>query len=164
LAFDRDPRKANLTFLQLALGYVIGRVFIARLLLPQYLKGELLSAYQLLRQRFDAGVQRTASAIFLGTRGLADGLRLYLTALLLEQFTGWDPYLSVLVMGAVTIAYTYLGGMEAVIWTDLVQLLIYLLGAVVAGAFILGRVHGGWEAYVSVGRAAGKFTWLNLSP
>jgi solute:Na+ symporter, SSS family len=164
LAFDSDPNRANLTFLQLALGFALGRVAIAWLLLPQYLRGELLSAYQLLRQRFDAGVQRTASAIFLCTRAIADGLRLYLTALLLWQFTGWDPYASVLVLAGVTIAYTYLGGMEAVLWTDLVQLLVYLLGAAVAGLCIVRMVPGGWEGYVAVGEEAGKFTWLNLSP
>src|SRR5262245_31779738 len=83
LAFKRDG--GNLTFLQLSLGYVLGRALIAWLLLPQYLHGGLLSAYQLLRQRFDASVQRTASGLFLLTRSVADGLRLYLTALLLHQ-------------------------------------------------------------------------------
>src|SRR5262249_59467542 len=78
----------NLTFIQLALGYVVGRILIAWLLLPQYFKGEILSAYQVLRQRFDVRVQRTASALFLLTRSVADGLRLYLTALLLHLFTG----------------------------------------------------------------------------
>ena len=103
----------NLTFLQLAFGFVIGRILIAWLLLPQYLRGELFSAYQVLRERFDARVQRTASAIFLLTRAVADGLRLYLAALLLQQFTGWDSSLSVLVIGGATIFYTFLGGMQA---------------------------------------------------
>src|SRR5438094_5914232 len=89
----------DLTFLQLTFGYVVGRVLIAWLLLPQYLRGELFSAYQLLRQRFNAAVQRTASGLFLFTRAIADGLRLYLAALLLEQFTGWDSQVSVLVIG-----------------------------------------------------------------
>src|SRR5207302_6797524 len=85
-----DPKAGNLTFLQLAFGYVIGRILIAWLLLPQYLGGHLVSAYQLLRERFNPAVQRTASGIFLLTRAIADGLRLYLAALLLAQFTGWS--------------------------------------------------------------------------
>src|SRR5713101_5712788 len=85
-----NPAGGNLTFLQLSFGYVIGRILIAWLLLPQYLRGELFSAYELLRQRFNAAVQRTASGLFLLTRAIADGLRLYLAALLLEQFTGWN--------------------------------------------------------------------------
>src|SRR5262249_23488736 len=93
LAFNRAG--GNLTFLQLAVGYILGRALIAWFLVPQYLRGELLSAYQLLRQRFDVSAQRTASAIFLLTRCVADGLRLYLAALLLEQFTGWNVYASV---------------------------------------------------------------------
>src|SRR5579872_4772346 len=108
LAFKRDG--GNLMFLQLAFGYVIGRMLIAWLLLPQYLQGRLVSAYQLLRQRFNPAVQRTASGIFLLTRAVADGLRLYLAALLLEQFTGWDVSASVLVIGLLTVVYTYLGG------------------------------------------------------
>ena len=138
LAFRRptawDPEPGNLTFLQLSLGYVIGRMLIAWLLLPQYLRKELYSAYELLRQRFNPAVQRTASGLFLLTRAVADGLRLYLAALLLEQFTGWNSHVSVLVIGVATMFYTYLGGMQAVIWTDLVQFAIYIAGAVVAAS------------------------------
>jgi Na+/proline symporter len=100
LAFNR--KGGNLTFLQLSFGYVVGRILIAWVLLPQYLHGRLFSAYQLLRQRFNPAVQRTASGIFLLTRAVADGLRLYLAALLLEQFTGWSTPVSILVIGAAT--------------------------------------------------------------
>jgi SSS family transporter len=147
----------NLTFLQLAFGYFVGRIVIAWLLLPQYLGGKLVSAYQLLRQRFNPAVQRTASAIFLLTRVAADGLRLYLAALLLEQFTGWGTPISILVIGAATMLYTYLGGMQAVIWTDLIQFAIYITGALLAGYFILANVHGGWAGFVAAGDAADKF-------
>jgi len=126
----------NLAFLQLALGYMLGRVVVAVLLLPAYFRGEWFTAYQLLRQRFSPAVQRTASALFLLTRTLADGLRLYLTALLIGQFTGWGLVQAVLAMALVTLFYTYLGGMEAVIWTDLVQFLVYILGAVLAGVIL----------------------------
>ncbi|HEX4590316.1 MAG TPA: sodium/solute symporter, partial [Gemmataceae bacterium] len=147
----------NLTFLQLTFGYIVGRILIALLLLPQYLRGELFSAYQLLKARFDVRVQRTASALFLITRTVADGLRLWLTGLLLQQFTGWDIATSVLVLGGVTIVYTYLGGMEAVIWTDLVQFVIYIAGAILAGWFMLHMLPGHWSEFVAVNKAAGKF-------
>jgi SSS family transporter len=153
----------NLTFLQLAFGYVLGRALIAWLLLPQYLRGEVLSAYQVLQRRFDASVQRTASGLFLLTRAVADGLRLYLAALLLQVFTGWNGYVAVLVIGLVSSAYTYLGGIQAIVWTDLVQMLIYLGGAVVAGVCLLYLVPGGLAGYLEQGQAAGKFVWLNLS-
>src|SRR5438132_9551805 len=84
-----NPAGGNITFLQLSLGYIVGRILIAWWLLPQYMRGELFSAYQLLRERFNPAVQRTASAIFLATRMVADGLRLFLAALLIQQFTGW---------------------------------------------------------------------------
>jgi SSS family transporter len=158
-----NPQGGNLTFLQLAFGYVIGRILIAWLLLPQYLRGELFSAYQLLQQRFDTTVQRTASGLFLLTRAVADGLRLYLAALLLHIFTGWSSPLAVLAIGAATMVYTYLGGMQAVIWTDLIQFVIYILGALLAGGIILYSVPCGWEGFVAVGAQAGKFRLLDFS-
>jgi SSS family transporter len=161
LAFN--PAGGNLTFLQLSFGYIVGRILIAWLLLPMYLRGDLLSAYQLLRQRFSPAVQRTASAIFLLTRAVADGLRLYLAALLVNQFTGWPTAVSVLVTAAVTMIYTYLGGVQAVIWTDLIQFVLYIAGAVIACFFILGQVQGGAEAFFQVGETAGKFQLLDFS-
>lgn len=159
-----DPVAGNLTFLQLAFGYIVGRIVIAWLLLPQYLRGELFSAYQLLRDRFSPAVQRTASGLFLITRTIVDGLRLCLTALLLQQFTGWDIRVSILALGFVTLVYTYLGGMEAVIWTDLVQFVIYVSGALVAAWFILDLLPGGIAEFVRVNGEAGKFQVIDLDP
>ncbi len=158
-----NPSGGNLTFLQLSLGYMVGRMLIAWWLLPQYLKGELFSAYQLLRERFSPSVQRMASGIFLLTRMVADGLRLYLAALLIEQFTGWSIEASVLVLGAVTILYTYFGGMQAVIWTDMIQFTIYILGALFAGYSILGYLNGGWHELWTVGAASDKWKLIDLS-
>jgi SSS family transporter len=161
LAFN--PNGGNFAFLQLALGFVVGRVLIAWFLLPQYLDGELLSAYQLLQQRFSRSVQRTASGLFLLTRVVADGLRLYLAALLLQQFTGWDDAVSVLAIGGTTILYTLLGGMKAVIWTDLIQFSIYILGAVVAGLCIVQQIPGGTSEYLAAGERAHKFSTFFFS-
>ncbi len=152
----------DFTFLQLAIGYIIGRMVVAWVLLPQYLRGELFSAYQLLKERFDVRVQRTASALFLITRTVADGLRLWLTGLLLQQFTGWHIATSILVLGGVTIVYTYLGGMEAVIWTDLAQFIIYISGAIVAAVFIIYLLPGGWNEFVQVNSDAGRFRVFDL--
>lgn len=160
LAFN--PTGGNLAFLQLAIGYIFGRCLIAWLLLPQYLNGELLTAYQLLRNKFSAAVQRTASGLFLVTRTAADGMRLFLTALLLKQFAGWDITISVLVMGIATIVYTYLGGMEAVIWTDFIQFVVYMLGAIIAAGFILVAIPGGWSGFVAQGFEAGKFALFDF--
>jgi SSS family transporter len=153
----------NLTFLQLALGFVIGRALIAWFLLPQYFRGELFSAYQLLRERFNPVVQRVASGLFLMTRAGADGLRLYLAALLLGQLTGWDIYVSVLAMGGVTIVYTYLGGMQAIIWTDLIQFAIYVTGAVIAACVLLNDLPGGWGEFLRLGQDAHKFEMFDLT-
>ncbi|HEV8061877.1 MAG TPA: sodium:solute symporter [Gemmataceae bacterium] len=158
-----NPHGGNLTFLQLSLGYIVGRMLIAWWLLPQYLRGELFSAYQLLRERFSPAVQRTASGIFLLTRMIADGLRLYLAGLLIEQFTGWSIEASVLALGATTILYTYFGGMQAVIWTDMIQFTVYILGALFAGYMIVSFLPGGWSELWNVGGQAGKLKLFDLS-
>src|SRR6478609_9044650 len=150
-----NPNGGNLTFLQLAFGYVLGRCLVAWVLLPQYMRGDLFSAYQVLQQRFNPSVQRVASGLFLATRTVADGLRIFLTALLL-QYVGWGVEPAILVVGVVTIVYTYLGGMKAVIWTDLVQFLIKIAGAGLAGVFVLKLLPGGWDAFLAGGEAADK--------
>ncbi len=150
----------NLTFLQLAFGYIVGRCLVAWLLLPLYMRGELFSAYQVLREKFGPAVQRAASGLFLITRTIADGLRLFLTALVI-QYVGLDVETAILLVGVVTIVYTFLGGMKAVLWTDLIQFVIKITGAVLAGVFVLMQLHGGWQQYVEVGTAANKFVWLD---
>jgi solute:Na+ symporter, SSS family len=154
----------DMTFLQLAFGYIVGRIVIAWLLLPQYLRGELFSAYQVLRQRFGPSVQRTASALFLLTRTVADGLRLYLAGLLLHHCTQWNIELSIMAMALVTLAYTFLGGMKAVIWTDVIQFVLKIGGALVAGAVILRQLPDGWHTLLNEGELAGKFSVFNFSP
>jgi len=163
LAFDRgSPGKpgGNLMFLQLCLGYIVGRCLVAWLLLPQYMEGNLFSAYEVLKKKFNPSVQRVASALFLITRTIADGLRIYLTALLLV-IVGWGVGPSILIVGIVTIVYTYLGGMKAVIWTDLIQFVIKISGAALAAGFVLYLLPGGWDQFVSIGKDAGKFEFLN---
>jgi len=161
LAFN--PAGGNLTFLQLALGYLVGRVLIAIVLLPGYFQGQYISAYEVLRKKFDARVQRSASCLFILTRTIADGLRLFLTALLLQQFTQWSMPVSILTMGIITVIYTYMGGMQAVLWTDCVQFLIYTLGALIAGGLLVSYIPEGWSGFLRAGDAAGKFTLIDLS-
>ncbi|MFM8393687.1 MAG: sodium:solute symporter, partial [Acidobacteriota bacterium] len=173
----------DFTFMQLVIGYMIGRIVVTVLFVPLLFKGELLTVYQLLGDRFGTGVRRLASVLFLTTRSLADGFRLFATGLVLaalllakpgadELARSWFPtlnptytilILSVLVMGIATIIYTYLGGMTAVIWTDVIQLVIYLVGAVVAAWILIDRTPGGWGEIVEVGTAAGKFAWFDFS-
>lgn len=155
-----NPHGGNFTFLQLSFGYIIGRALVAWLLLPQYMNGELFSAYEVLKQRFDPSVQRVASGLFLLTRTVADGLRIFLTALLLQFVLGGIAP-AIVVVGVVTIVYTYLGGMKAVIWTDLIQFVIKITGAALAGVFVLHLLPGGWDQFLIEGGAAGKFRLID---
>jgi SSS family transporter len=153
----------NFTFLQLVTGYMIGRLVIVALFIPLYFRGELFTVYQVLDKRFGGSVKRTAASLFLVTRSVADGIRLYATALVLVALTGWADPQSILIIGAVTILYTYLGGMSAVIWTDVVQLVIYVVGALVAAMILLQRIPGGWGEVVSVGNEFHKFQLIDFS-
>jgi SSS family transporter len=153
----------NLTFLQLVTGYMIGRLVIVALFIPLYFRGELFTVYQVLDRRFGGSVKRTAASLFLVTRSVADGIRLYATALVLVALTGWADPQSILIIGAVTILYTYLGGMSAVIWTDVIQLVIYVGGALVAAVILLERMPGGWGEVVAVGTEFHKFQLIDFS-
>ncbi len=160
-----DPSKGiaagDLTFLQLSFGYIVGRCVVAWFLIPQYMKGDLFSAYQVLQQRFNPTVQRVASVLFLITRTIADGLRIFLTALLLK-YIGISVGQAILVVGSVTIVYTYLGGMKAVLWTDLVQFVIKISGAALAGIFVIYLLPGGFDEFITVGEANHKFKLIEL--
>ena len=173
----------DFTFLQLVFGYLIGRVVVSVVFVPAYFRGELLTVYQLLGERFGTGMKRLTSGLFLVTRTLSDGFRLFATGLVLAALLrsmpgfdaalgGWFPgtdltfpllAVSVLVIGAATIVYTYLGGIAAVIWTDVIQLVVYLLGALVATAILLVNIPGGWSEIVAVGREADKFRLFDFT-
>lgn len=157
-----NPDGGNLTFIQLSFGYIVGRCLVSWLLLPLYMKGELFSAYQVLREKFGPAVQRVASGLFLITRTIADGLRLFLTALVI-QYIGLNVEQAILLVGIVTIVYTFLGGMKAVLWTDLIQFVIKITGAALAGIFVLQQLDGGWQQYVEIGEANAKFKWLDTT-
>jgi solute:Na+ symporter, SSS family len=175
---------SDFTFLQLVIGYLLGRVAVSVLLIPAYFRGSVLTAYQLLGERFGTATRRLASFVFIATRSLADGFRLFATALVLAALLdasgtvttavgAWLPgvspattllALSVVVIGLATVFYTYHGGMTAVVWTDVVQLGVYLAGATVAADILLHRIPGGWQEVAAVAGPRGKlrvfdFTW-----
>ncbi len=157
-AFSRD-----MTWLQIPLGFLLGRFVVVFLLLPQYFTGSFYTAYDVLHQRFGGATQRAASAMFIITRSLADGLRLFLSAIVLQEMTGIPLHWAVIVMGVATIIYTFFGGIRAVLVTDLVQFVIYIGGAIAALALIVNRLPGGWDQLVTVGQAAGKLRVFDLT-
>src|SRR5262245_26384116 len=153
----------NWTFLQLAAGYVIGRIIVSVVFLPCYFGGALVTSYQLLQQRFGPSVSTVAAGLFLVTRSLADGIRLFATALVISIVTGVPVAWTVVILGAAMIVYTVRGGSAAVIWTDVVQMFIYVAGALVVFVALLRQIPGGWGEVVRLGSAAGKFTVLDLA-
>lgn len=149
--------RGDLTFLQLAFGYLVGRIGVASLLLPGYFEGTQETAYQRLERRFGVGARRIASAAFLVTRALGDGVRVFATAIPLAIITSWSIPAGILAVGLVTIFYTWVGGLRAVVWVDVIQLVFYVLGAV---ATIIIATH---EPVRTLGYAwaAGKLTVID---
>ena len=153
----------NFTFLQLVTGYMIGRLAVVVLFIPQYFRGELFTVYQLLEKRFGGAAKRIAALLFLVTRSLADGIRLYATAIVIVALTGWSDVAAILLVGLVTMLYTYLGGMSAVVWTDVAQFVIYVAGALIAAWLLLQQIPGGWDGVLAAGTAAGKFRLFDFT-
>jgi SSS family transporter len=165
LTFISIPATAyqtDLWFLQLAFGYLIGRIAIAWLLLPRYFAGELVTAYQLLELRFGTGTRRFASAIFMVTRALADSVRIFAASIPIALVTGLPYWQSILLAGTFTLIYTWIGGLRAVIWIDVVQLMIYVVGGVAAVYVLAQHVPGGWSAIVQTASAADKLGVVHL--
>jgi solute:Na+ symporter, SSS family len=154
----------NLTFLQLVFGYLIGRVLIVLFLLPGYFRGEFFTAYALIEKRFGARMRALAASTFLITRAIAEGVRVAAIALVVSVALGTSIRLAVFLVIALTIVYTFEGGMKAVIWTDVAQLLLYLAGSAITFLFLLHRIPGGWNEVAQVAAAHGhKLQFLDFS-
>ena len=154
--------RGDLTFLQLSFGYLVGRIGVAAWLLPGYFDGSQDTAYERLERRFGPGTRRLVSLVFLVTRFLADGVRIFAGAIPLALLTGWSIPASILAMGLVTLAYTYLGGLKAVVWADVVQLVVYLAGGV-AALLIAWKMAGGAGNALALAADAGKLRMVDFS-
>ena len=158
----------NLGFLQIAAGYLLGRIVVAYTLLPRYYQGDLVTAYALLEKRFGVGTRRFASIVFMVTRAFADSVRVFATAIPIALILGstvpqrYVMPVAILVLGALTLIYTYHGGMRAVVWTDVLQTSVYLLGGLSA-VYLLGKgVTGGWSAILGQAHDAGKLKLIDV--
>jgi SSS family solute:Na+ symporter len=152
--------RGDFTFLQLAFGYLLGRSAVALWLLPGYFRGEQETAYARLETRFGTGTRRLTSVVFLVTRFLGDAVRVFASAIPLALVTGWSVPTSVIAMGLVTMVYTWFGGFKAVVWTDVLQLSVYLTGGVGALAVAWFMAGGPAEA-LGMAAAAGKLKLID---
>ncbi len=150
-------------FLQVVIGYMLGRIVVAALFLPRYFAGEMLTAYQLIDQRFGNVLHKTTAGLFLLTRAAAEGVRVFAVSIVVGIAIGTRDVLSIAIISALTLLYTFEGGMAAVIWTDVVQMAIYIGGTVVAILTLGTHVPGGWTTIHHVAGAAGKFHMLNFA-
>src|SRR5438105_5001993 len=158
----------NLGFLQVSVGYLLGRVVVAGVLLPRYYQGELVTAYALLEHRFGLATRRFTSIVFMVTRALADSVRVFATAIPIALILNgmiarqYVMPVAVLVLGALTIIYTFKGGMRAVVWTEIVQASVYLIGGLSAIVLVGQLVGGGWAHILDAASTAGKLKLLDF--
>lgn len=152
----------NLNFLQVTFGYLLGRIIIAELFLPAYYKGELKTAYTFLETRFGSKTRNYASIVFLFTRTAADGVRLFATAIPLKLLLNINYPVAILIIAVVSLIYTYTGGVKGIIWVDVIQMFIYIFGALLAGFFILNLLPRGWNSVVFAASEGNKFQVFNL--
>jgi solute:Na+ symporter, SSS family len=145
----------NLGFLQLVMGYLVARVVLCAVLVPQYFHGEFYTAYQLLEKRFGVPMKRAAALVFMITRALAEGVRIAAIGKVVSVAFGTGDRWSIAIVAALTVIYTFEGGMRAVIWTDVIQLALYLTGSVAAFVLLLHRIPGGWPSVAHIAAAAG---------
>ena len=153
---------SNFTFLQWVMGYVIGRVIISFVLLPQYFRGELYTAYQLIQRRFGPELRSVTAGLFLLTRAAAEGVRVYAVSIVVSIALGTGEVASIAIITLLTLIYTFEGGLAAVIWTDVVQTFIYVGGTLVGLLTILHLVPGGWNAVASIAGGLRKFQVFDL--
>jgi solute:Na+ symporter, SSS family len=158
LAYD-----TNLTFLQVVMGYVLGRIVISVVLLPHYFRGDLYTAYELIERRFGRGLRSLTAGLFLLTRAAAEGVRVYAVSIVVSIALGTGEVTSIAIITALTVIYTFEGGLAAVIWTDVVQTAIYVGGTLVGLITILHLVPGGWAAIHAAAAGAGKLQVFNFS-
>lgn len=145
----------NLGFLQIALGYLIARMILCLVLVPQYFQGEFYTAYQLLEKRFGQRMRTAAAVVFLVTRALAEGVRISAIGKVVSVAFGTAERTSILLVALLTLIYTFEGGMRAVIWTDVVQFVLYVTGSIAAFFILLGKIPGGWSEVSLVAAASG---------
>ncbi|MFZ3186846.1 MAG: sodium:solute symporter [Candidatus Sulfotelmatobacter sp.] len=159
LAYD-----TNLTFLQVVMGYVVGRIVISFILLPHYFRGDLYTAYELIERRFGRGLRSLTAGLFLLTRTAAEGVRVYAVSIVVAIALGTGEMASIAIITALTLVYTFEGGLAAVIWTDVVQTVIYVGGTLVGLWTILHLVPGGWSAIHAAAASAGKLQVFDFTP
>jgi len=155
----------NFGFLQMVFGYLLGRIVISVIFIPQYFRGELFTAYQLIDRRFGAALHRCTAGVFLITRAAAEGVRVWAISIVVGIVLGFTHHdiLSIALVMALTLVYTFEGGMAAVIWTDVVQMFIYVGGTIAGFIELTHLVPGGWPAIHATASAAGKLQILNFS-
>jgi SSS family solute:Na+ symporter len=145
----------NLGFLQLVLGYLVARVILCVVLVPQYFQGEFYTAYQLLEKRFGPRIKSAAAVVFVCTRALAEGVRISAIGKVVSVAFGTGERTSILIIATLTLFYTFEGGMRAVIWTDVIQFALYMAGSIAAFFLLLHKIPGGWPTVTQAAAAAG---------
>lgn len=151
----------NLAFIQIVIGYVIARVLLAIWLVPHYFKGEIYSPYELLSNSFGPSARRTAALFFLIAGTLAAGVRVYVTCIPIQLMLDIKVLPAILLFVGLSLVYTYVGGIKAVVWTDAVQFVLFMAGGIFTVLYVPQLFDGGFAEIFEKAAKAGKFNWLD---
>lgn len=152
----------NFGFLQVVFGYLLARIVISILFLPHYFRGEMFTAYELMQRRFGQRIRKFTAGTFLLLRALAEGVRVFAVSIVISVVLGTGEVASILLIVCLTLFYTFEGGMTAVIWTDVVQMFLYVTGAIISFFVILHQIPGGWDHVLAVGNSYHKFQMFDF--
>lgn len=155
----------SIDFLQIIIGYIIARVIVSIVMVPHYFKGDVYSPYQILMKSFGKGPRYLASAFFLVGGSMGAGVRIYVTAIPVMVvfrvfFPEWGIIHSIALFTLISIVYTHVGGIKAVVWTDVIQFCIFIIGGLFALFYIPSLLDGGWKELWSIGKETGRLTWI----
>jgi len=149
--------QGNFGFLQVVFGYLLARIVIASLFLPAYFRGEMYTAYELMRIRFGPRIRKMTAGTFLVLRALAEGVRVFAISIVISIILGTGEMTSIVVIVCLTLVYTYEGGLTAVIWTDVVQMILYVIGAALSFYILIHTINGGWAHVAALAEPLHKF-------
>src|SRR5579872_961427 len=154
--------RGNFEFLQVVLGYLLARIVISTLFLPHYFRGDMYTAYELMRRRFGERIRRLTAGTFLILRTMAESVRVFAISIVIAIVLGTGEIASIIVIVCLTLFYTFEGGLTAVIWTDVVQMILYVGGAILSFFVILHQIPGGWEHVRAMASDSAKFQMFDL--
>ena len=143
----------NLTYLQMTIGFGLGNLLMVFVLLKEYYEENVYSPYEFIQNRLGVKVSQLSRAFFMVGATMSQGVRLLGTALVLSVITGQDTLVCIAIITGFAVIWSYMGGITTVVWTDAIQFVVFIFGALFALYFAIGDIPGGWSEMMAICRS-----------